>query len=155
MTYQVSMHLLSGCSIRFVVRNSRMISSKLSKLTRMKYSIIYESSDSILVEYMGPSSVWALMLATWTCNLMSKFMTHSAPTDHRPSLRMTQLIKLNRESVYGIPGVKQPREARLVPFSHLGLKESWENILVWFYNKSINVLKSVSRFPRKSKIILK
>ena len=29
-----------------------------------KYSIIYESSDSMLVEYMGPSSVWALMLVT-------------------------------------------------------------------------------------------
>ena len=29
-----------------------------------KYSVIYESSDSMLVEYMGPSSVWALMLVT-------------------------------------------------------------------------------------------
>ena len=53
----------------------------------------------MLVEYMGPSSVWALMLVTLTCNLNSKYMTHPAPTNHRPWLGMTQLIKLNRESV--------------------------------------------------------
>ena len=49
--------------------------------------------------WMGPSSVWALMLVTLTCNLNSKSMTHPAPTDHRPLLGMTQLIKLNRETV--------------------------------------------------------
>ena len=32
------------------------------------------------------------------CNLNSKSMTHPAPTDHRPWLGMTQLIKFNRES---------------------------------------------------------
>ena len=53
----------------------------------------------MLVGYMGPSSVWALMLVTWTFNLNSKSMTDPAPTDHKPWLGMTQLIKLNRESV--------------------------------------------------------
>ena len=33
------------------------------------------------------------------CNLNSKSMNHPAPTDHRPWLGMTQLIKFNRESV--------------------------------------------------------
>ena len=33
------------------------------------------------------------------CNLNSKSMTHPAPTEHRPWLGMTQLIKLKRESV--------------------------------------------------------
>ena len=36
-------------------------------------------------------------------------MTHSAPTDHRPSLGMTQLIKLNRESVCDSKNFKTQR----------------------------------------------
>ena len=50
-------------------------------------------------ECLGLRSVWALLLTTCTCNLNSKSMTHPAPTDHRPWLDMTQLIKFNRESV--------------------------------------------------------
>ena len=52
----------------------------------------------MLVQYLlnsGPK----FSLGFNACNLNSKSMTHPAPTDHRLWLGMTQLIKLNRESV--------------------------------------------------------
>ena len=36
--------------------------------------------------WMGPSSVWALMLVTWTCNLNSKSMSHPARLTTDPRL---------------------------------------------------------------------
>ena len=38
-------------------------------------------------------------------------MTHSAPTDHRPWLGMTQLIKLNRESVCDSKNFQKPNSS--------------------------------------------
>ena len=64
--------------------------------------LLYFDHKSPLVmatECLGLRSVWALLLVTWTCNLNSKSVNHEAPTDHRPSICMTQLSQFNRESV--------------------------------------------------------